>query len=274
MSYLLAKTKGLENEFYILLSDLDLYSLPDDIANAIEYDETILLDETEWFKIEEFSSKDYCIDILKETFISTDYNRLNGRNYKKIEYLLAYQDNIYYFQKLSKSKIIEKSYISFSGEPIFHENQKMIIIDGYPDAIYVKQDDILYFQKLSVLNSIFGGIDILYREATDAETQGFLSLSFIELNNGFDHTKVKTMNRRKIVKAHDIFHNFTENNIKEICKYIRRYCPDLDYDNRTKKFSIASDSQLKKILYGIDQRYYTTILNPENRLANSIIRIQ
>ena len=39
------------------------------------------------------------------------------------------------------------------------------------------------------------------------------------------------------------------------------------------KFEVSTDSNLKKVLYGIDERYYTTPIENEKRIANSIIRL-
>ena len=37
------------------------------------------------------------------------------------------------------------------------------------------------------------------------------------------------------------------------------------------RFVVRSNEDLKNLLYGIDQRYYTTPINNEKRIANSII---
>lgn len=57
--------------------------------------------------------------------------------------------------------------------------------------------------------------------------------------------------------------------------YINQYCSNtLKYDSQNNKVDIANDNDLKTILYGIDQRFYTTDLSKEKRLANSVIRIE
>ncbi|EMU4001214.1 TPA: hypothetical protein WLU17_001615, partial [Neisseria gonorrhoeae] len=50
-----------------------------------------------------------------------------------------------------------------------------------------------------------------------------------------------------------------------------------EYNNNILKFNadgsrveISTDVQLKHLLYGIDERYYTTALGKEKRLANSV----
>ena len=39
-------------------------------------------------------------------------------------------------------------------------------------------------------------------------------------------------------------------------------------------FTIESENDLKSLLYGIEQRYYTTLLGNEKRLANSVTTIE
>ena len=41
--------------------------------------------------------------------------------------------------------------------------------------------------------------------------------------------------------------------------YIESYCEaKLKFDGKTNKFKISTDDELKILLYGIEQRYYTT----------------
>jgi hypothetical protein len=58
---------------------------------------------------------------------------------------------------------------------------------------------------------------------------------------------------------------------KSIIQYIQQYCGDVPLNGDT--FQIGSEDHLKKILFGIEQRYYTTPLGSEKRLANSVIVI-
>ena len=58
---------------------------------------------------------------------------------------------------------------------------------------------------------------------------------------------------------------------QQIFQYIRSYCEDVPVDGGT--FLVGTENHLKKILYGIEQRYYTTPLGNEKRLANSILKL-
>jgi len=58
---------------------------------------------------------------------------------------------------------------------------------------------------------------------------------------------------------------------QQIFQYIQSYCEDVPVDGDT--FLVRTEEHLKKILYGIEQRYYTTPLGNEKRLANSILKL-
>jgi hypothetical protein len=45
------------------------------------------------------------------------------------------------------------------------------------------------------------------------------------------------------------------------------------FDENDESFSISNEEDLKKLLYGIEQRYYTTKVGNEKRLANSITTV-
>lgn len=109
------------------------------------------------------------------------------------------------------------------------------------NAIYVKQDDTLYFQRLSKLTKIFKGIEELYREATDEETIEFLNSSFINLTNGYSTSKVKTANRKRITMALETLSKFNTKEKKQIFKYISEYCNNLEVDENKRTFSIGSE---------------------------------
>lgn len=270
MNHLLAKIKGRNIDFFKVISNEVIFELPADLENPIEYNSDYKLEEDEWFAIEEFSGKEYFIDFLTRRFISTDYNQIAVADYGKIDYLCSYQSGVYYFQKLSLSQIIRKKYFSFSEAPTLVENEPLIVIDNYPDAIYVKSDDILYFKKLTAITGIFKGIDQLYQEATQEETEEFLEYDFILLDNDYSADKVKKANRKRIAMAMETLQQFTSAQKQDIFTYIREYCEDLVFDENDENFTISGEEELKKLLYGIEQRYYTTRQGGERRLANSI----
>lgn len=277
MNHLLAKTKakrGRKGDMFKVLADVSVFKLPDDLSNPKEYDTNYKLEEDEWFAISSFSSKEYCIDFLKRRFISADHNEIQKVDYGSIDFLCSIQDGVYFFQKLSTSQVIKRNYISFNEEPKFIVNEPIIVIDNLPDAIYIKNTDILYFKRLTSITGIFKGIDQLYKEATELETEEFLGNDFIKLENSYSAEKVKTANRKRIAMAMETLQKFSPVEKKDMFDYIREYCDDLQFDAINENFAISDEEELKRLLFGIEQRYYTTKFGNERRLANSVTTIQ
>lgn len=272
MNHLLAKTKGRNGNFFKVISNRQIFDMPDDLNNAVEYNSDYKLEDDEWFAVTEFSEKEYCIDFLTTRFISTDYNQLARAEYTNVEYLVAYQTGVYCFQKLSSSQIIRKKYFSISDQPDLVDSP-IIVINQVPDAIYVKDDDTLYFKRLPAITSIFKGIYELYKEATQEETEEFLQNDFINLDESFTADSVKKANRKRIAMAQATLQTFNRRQKRQIFSYIREYCADLEFDENDENFSISNEEDLKKLLYGIEQRYYTTKIGNEKRLANSITTV-
>ena len=53
--------------------------------------------------------------------------------------------------------------------------------------------------------------------------------------------------------------------------YINGYCCEkLKFDSQNEKFEVSTDEELKLLLYGIEQRFYTTPFGNERRVANSV----
>ncbi|MEI6754966.1 MAG: hypothetical protein WCK78_17600 [Paludibacter sp.] len=277
MNYLLAQTKSKRSrkgQIRKVLSNVSVFTLPDDLNNPKSYDSNYKLEDDEWFAISDFSTKEYCLDFLKRNFVSAEYDQIETVEYGSIEFLCSIQEGIYYFQKLSTSQIIRKSYISFDQEPVYITDKPIIVIDIFADAIYIKHTDTLYFKTLSAITSIFKGIIELYKEATNEETEDFLKNDFILLENDYSAEKVKQANRKRIAMAMETLKKYTPAQKKDIFGYIREYCQELKFDEKNENFSINNEEELKQLLFGIEERYYTTKLGHEKRLANSITTIE
>ncbi|UDW83461.1 ATP F0F1 synthase synthase [Pasteurella canis] len=261
-----------------LISDQRLF---DDIkfnsSLYIDYNSDHNLDEECWFCIKEFSTKDYCLDWLKEDFDSKNLDTLNKSDFVKIKYLVSVQqsENVFCFQKITPALFLKKKMLCLNETAELQENESMLVIHSEPDAIYFKNTDIFVFKRLPVISSIFKGIDSLYKEATNSEVETFLSNPLIDLTQEFNKEKVSKPNRKRIAMAMDTLGGFDNEKIEQIIQYIKTYCSNkLIFDEETKSFTISSDDQLKILLYGIEQRFYTTEVDKEKRLANSIVRFE
>ena len=57
---------------------------------------------------------------------------------------------------------------------------------------------------------------------------------------------------------------------KQIKEYTSEYFPNLNFDAELGIFEIGDEEALKNLIFGIEQRFYTTIVGAEKRVANSI----
>jgi len=273
MDHVLVKVKGLrKNPYMKLVSDHTLFeTVSVNVAACVAYNPDHNLDEDSWFKIELFSQKPYCIDLLKVVFDSKDYDDLKKDQFTKIAYLFAVQDDNFYFQKITPSLFIRKKTVVFGEAAKVEETDNRLVINSKPDAVYLRGLDALIFRNLATISSIFPGIDELYKEATNEEVEDFLAESFVELANGYGVEKVSKPNRKRVALAMATLDAMSEADKNGIFSYIDIYCGEkLKLDKKTDKFEISTDEDLKLLLYGIEQRFYTTPIGQERRLANSV----
>lgn len=137
--------------------------------------------------------------------------------------------------------------------------------------MYFKNKNQLIFKKLAAISSIFKGIDILFKEATEDDVAQFLSESFISLSQEYDVKKVSKPNRKRVALAMDTLAAMSPADKANMLLYINSYChANVIFNPQAGSFSINSDDELKLLLYGIEQRFYTTPFGQEKRLANSV----
>lgn len=276
MDHILAKVKGLRNKpFRKLVSDNTLFeAVVVGDGSCVAYSPDHNLDEDSWFKIEQFSQKPFCIDLLKSAFDSKDYDDLTKDQFSKITYLFSVQGDDFYFQKITPSLFIRRKTVVFGEVARIEESDGRLVINSLPDAVYFKDADTLIFRNLATISSIFKGIDQLYKEATKEEVAEFLSESFIEMTGGYDAEKVSKPNRKRVALAMATLSAMSEDDKSSMLSYIDSYCGEnLKFNNQNNKFEISTDDQLKILLYGIEQRFYTTPFGHEKRLANSVLKL-
>lgn len=273
MDHIFVRVKRLTKKpFFKLVSNHTLYENTNvTLTSCVPYSPAHNLDEDSWFKIDQFSLQPFCIDLLKNNFDSKDYDDLEKKQFIDISYVFSVQGEDFYFQKVTPSLFIKKKIIGFGETAEIEDSRNRLVINDQPDAIYLKQSDTLVFRNLATISSVFKGIDALYREATQQETEAFLQSEFIELKNNYDANKASKPNRKRIALAMDSLAKMSVQDKIDILDYIDDYCEQkLNFDQVTKQFEISTDEELKLLLYGIEQRFYTTLFGQEKRLANSI----
>jgi hypothetical protein len=268
MNHLIAKIKARDAEFLKVVSDeRGIFDMPD-LSDSQAYSPSYKLEDGEWYNLDKFLSRGYENSLIGITFNSTDYNQITKRRYSKIDYLCSKQGEFFLFQKMSPTRLLYKKWFHISDAPTLETDKPIIILNSFVDAVYDITGDSLYFKNIARVKSMFRGIEELYREATQAEVDAFLEHDFISLEGTFTSNNVKTANRKRIAMVIDAINQFTQDDKQQIFQYIRSYCEDVPVDGDT--FLVSTEDHLKKILYGIEQRYYTTPIGSEKRLANSI----
>ncbi len=272
MNYLLARLKGRRNEFVkVVASKSNILEIPD-FTNTQNYSPEYKLEDDEWFKLDAFLARDYTNGLIENTFNGTSFNQITTDKYEEIKYLCAKQNNLYLFQKMSSNQLLSKKWFRITDSPSLQTDKPIIVINEWIDAVYDKGTDILYFKDIVKIKQMFRGIETLYRTATQLEVNNFLSMDFISLGTDFTSDSVKVANRRRIAIALDTLNSFNAVEVIQIFEYTKSYCTDIVIDNDT--FVITSEEHLKLVLFGIEQRFYTTSIGDEKRLANSILEMQ
>jgi hypothetical protein len=268
-NYIYGKVKRKQSLFRIIETDVDVYDTTQLTLNAVEYNQSTLRDDQELYKLSHFSRSGYSLPFLQGDLDSVNLTQITKPDLAKLSFICAIQGNLYFFQIINSSFYISKKWFSID-ELTLETDKPIITINSFADAIYDKENDTLYFKKLTLAQKIFKGMDQLYREATDAETQAFLTSEFLEVNPAFNSSKVTVPNRKRIALVNEILNRFTDGEKQEIYDYTSQYGRVIFENGR---FKIDSDEDLKFVLWGIEQRFYTTPIGGEKRIANSIISI-
>ena len=273
MANLCAKLKQREKNKYrkIVSTDDPVYAIEDiTISTSTPYIPGAALEDGEWFSVQNASGQEYKIDLLIGEQGTIDFNSLSRNEFGSVDFIFTEINNLICFQNVSKARLVSKKCVLNLGENFeYKADRREIVINTFPDAIYDKTTDVLYFKRLESITRIFRGIDQLYKEATEEETTQFLSSDFIQLKQDYNASKVKTSNRKRIALAQKTLESLDADSRKNIFTYIGEYCPELKVSETS--FEVGDEDELKMLLYGIEQRFYTTIVGGEKRIANSVV---
>lgn len=242
--------------------------------NLVKYCPDHKLDEDDWFKIENFNQQEFCLSFLQDDFDSKSCNALTKEQFTNITYVFSIQENDFFFQKITPSLFLKKKIISFGETVSIGKEQCRLVINSVPDAIYRRDDNVLIFKNLSTITSIFNNIDTLYKEATNEQVKHFFTESFVTISNDYDIEKVSKPNRKRIALVLETLKSMSDKEKTKMLSYINNYCEEkLPFNHNENTFTISSENELKQLLYGIEQRFYTTPFSNEKRLANSIQKL-
>ena len=152
---------------------------------------------------------------------------------------------------------------------MINDSRKILELSNEPNAFLDIPSNTLYFKNLSTLTSIFKGIEVLFREATDEEVQEFIDTPVISMGDGYLREMIKTPNRKRLKAAKERYDSFTNEQKNLLNEYLHNYCPELARAEDG-SYIVSNEAELTKLLNGINQRYYTTPIDNERRLANSV----
>jgi hypothetical protein len=255
--------------FRVIETETDVYDTKSLVLKGTDYSPATMIEEEELYKLSAFSTSDFMLDFLENDIDSVNHDQITKSDLKNLSYISTLQGNLYFFQIINSSFYVSKKW--FSIDELKLETDKPIItINPFADAIYDKQNDILYFKKLSAAQKIFKGMDQLYREATNEEVKIFLNNDFLNVDSNFTISNVTVPNRKRIALVNETLNLFSDEEKHQIYEYTNQYSQVAFQDG---KFKIKTDDDLKYVLWGIEQRFYTTPIGGEKRVANSIISI-
>ena len=267
----IAKIKGRGNMFRQIFNDQVIYAVPD-FNNAIAYNDELRLEENQWFCVTGFTDQDYCPNFLKDD-LQPIYTSIEGENYDRIDFLFGTMndEHVLWFLNITPSRYLKKPLIQFlDNEPdLIEDNNKILELNNEPNAFLDVPSNIMYFKNLSSLTSIFKGIEVLFREATDEEVRDFIDTPIVTMGEGYTSDMIKTANRKRLKAAKEKYDSFSNDQKARLNEYLHDYCPDLARDDDG-GYVVSNEAELTKLLNGINQRYYTTPIDNERRLANSV----
>lgn len=271
MNYLVAKLKGKKGEILKILSTEEKVFEQTYNYDSKKYDPRYKLEDDEMFVLNNFSESHYKNDLIGQSFNTVEYNQIKTNQYREINFLCCAQGELLFFQKMSSNQLYKKKWFQISDTPDLMKNVPILVINDNIDAVYNTKKDTLYFRDIARIKAIFPGVEELYREATVNEVKAFLNNDFIKLTDDYSADKVKTSNRKRIALVIDAMKKYSKKEQNGILKYINEYCPNIEYKNSA--FHVGNEEDLKHVLYGLEERYYTTIRTKEKRVANSVTTI-
>ncbi|MBF4487232.1 hypothetical protein [Flavobacterium sp. CSZ] len=268
-NYIFGKVKRKQNMFRVIETETEIYEIAQLNLSGVDYNPATLIEDEELYQLTDFSTTDFILDFLQNDLDTVNHDQITKADLKKLSFICTVQADLYFFQIINSSFYISKKWFSID-ELTLEADKPIITINPFADAIYDRQSDTLYFKKLTAAQKIFKGMDQLYKIATEDETQAFLDRDFLDVGANFVVRNVTIPNRKRIALVNDTLNNLSSDEKQAIYDYTNEY-GKVTYQNG--KFKIESDDDLKFVLWGIQQRFYTTHIGGEKRIANSVISI-
>lgn len=272
MSQVVARLKRKSVEICkVTASDGDIIGLPN-LGDTVDFDPYYKREDSQWLAIADFSKTAYAIDALGTEINTADFPQLKNENATDVKFLCIIQGQYRLYQRVVSSQIVKRKWLKISDEFSIVEGEKIILLNDIPDAVHDTVEDRLYFSDFAILKTFFSKIEELYRDATDAEVKAFLQNEVIKAVPEFTSDKVSKPNRQRIALAQEKLGAYSKQNVEQLMQEFPEYIKDVEIKDGA--FKVKNDNDLKMAIFCIEERFYTTSISKEKRLANSILKLQ
>lgn len=274
MGVFIAKIKDDDERWYKIVDQIMNDELSEIVlGDAVAYDPNNT-EANQWFKIDGFDQKEGFLPLLAQQINAADLESLDRQQYDNIEFIAFFDQGRYYMQKITRGNYLKKKWFSWDGDILrYQEDEDIIYINPVPNCIYDTNTRAIYFMDIAKAYGIFSNLKLDYKAATDDEANRFLQSDIVDAQT-LPIEKVGVSNRKRITSILTKYEAYTPNEKATLKEYIKKSVgANLDFDDNAKKFVVNTDTQLRLLLYGIQQRFYMPPLEDEVQVATSSTRI-
>ena len=270
MGVFIAKIKDDDERWYKIVDQIMNDELSEIVlGDAVAYDPNNT-EANQWFKIDGFDQKEGFLPLLAQQINAADLESLDRQQYDNIEFIAFFDQGRYYMQKITRGNYLKKNWFSWDGDILkYQEDEDIIYINPVPNCIYDTNTRAIYFMDIAKAYGIFSNLKLDYKAATDDEANRFLQSDIVDAQT-LPIEKVGVSNRKRITSILTKYEAYTPNEKATLKEYIKKSVgANLDFDDNAKKFVVNTDTQLRLLLYGIQQRFYMPPLEDEVQVATS-----
>ena len=270
MGVFIAKIKDDDERWYKIVDQIMNDELSEIVlGDAVAYDPNNT-EANQWFKIDGFDQKEGFLPLLAQQINAAGWESLDRQQYDNIEFIAFFDQGRYYMQKITRGNYLKKKWFSWDGDILkYQEDEDIIYINPVPNCIYDTNTRAIYFMDIAKAYGIFSNLKLDYKAATDDEANRFLQSDIVDAQT-LPIEKVGVSNRKRITSILTKYEAYTPNEKATLKEYIKKSVgANLDFDDNAKKFVVNTDTQLRLLLYGIQQRFYMPPLEDEVQVATS-----
>ena len=193
------------------------------------------------------------------------FNPITAESYPEIKVIYMVSGEETLFTRVSSRKGNKpQKYMTFANEkPQIVEQGNSVVLTGEVDAYWTGTR--LYFKRFSTVRSMFKGMQKIYKEMTEKETNEFLSSELFALKEEMSSDFIGLKSRKMIAsiinaKAIDLKDPEV---YKKYVEYAKEY--DVDLEIEDDKIALIDNSDIGKVMGLFGERFYTTDVTKEKR---------